>query len=327
MKKSIIVFFAAAAFLVFGFTAHADKPVDENRMPFGNGFPSGYHYNLNLLGKQGHFTCPSPEYVDGTQVYGNVIFIPRDQGLDLITILMESGKKGPKGAQNTSVLEVTDWCTESFPDSGSGRGDGAILRLPQNDKGYAVYARITGKPDKYGEPTATIVPELNYVEDEAGNDLVLLGLVDRNGTAKFTSDGETLYRTSTDTSTKGKGVQKATKLTDLFEWTGEVCYIQPDYDLYCEGECTPLDLCCVDVDLDGIYEKCNSLTDVGVIIDDTTVECPAADINGDPYISLVAQCMTHNNEWIFNIADFVGYLWNLDNTGSYNIQVRFYPVN
>jgi hypothetical protein len=131
MKKSIILFVAAVTFIAPEITAHAGKPVDENGMPFGNGFPSGYHYNLNILGKQGHFTCPPPEYVDGTQAYGNVIFIPRDQGNDSITIL-----------------------TESFPDSSSGRGD------------------------------------------EAGNDLILLGLVDCSGTVTFSSDGITLNRTS-----------------------------------------------------------------------------------------------------------------------------------
>jgi hypothetical protein len=75
MKKSIIICITAVSFFALGFTAHAGKPVDEKGMPFGNGFPSGYHYNLNILGKQDNFTCPQPEYVDGMQVYGNVIFI------------------------------------------------------------------------------------------------------------------------------------------------------------------------------------------------------------------------------------------------------------
>ena len=65
-------------------------------------------------------------------------------------------------------------------------------------KGYAVCASITEKPDKYGEPTATIAPDLSYVEDEAGNDPILLGLVDRSGTATFSSDGIILNRASTE---------------------------------------------------------------------------------------------------------------------------------
>jgi len=71
---------------------------------------------------------------------------------------------------------VTDWCTESFPDAGAVTGDGAMFRLPANAGGYAVYARITGKPGGDGEPTVTFNQgEFTYVEDESGNDLILVG--------------------------------------------------------------------------------------------------------------------------------------------------------
>jgi hypothetical protein len=232
MKQTFILIVTMIVLVSFGLTAHAAKPVDKDGVPFGNGFPSGSHFNLNIIGKKDAFSCPPPEFVDGMQIYGNVIFIPREQGSDPITILMESGKKGPKGAQNTSVLQVTDWCTESFPDYDQNKGDSGVLRLPQHDGGYAVYARITGKPKEYGDPTVEIAPGLAYVEDETGNDLILLGLVDRSGTSTFSSDGITLTRTSTDSTVSGKGVQKATNLTSLFEWSGEVCYVQDDYDLY-----------------------------------------------------------------------------------------------
>ena len=327
MKKTYHFVLSMILLLSFVLTAHAVKPVDDNGVPFGNGFPSGPHFNLNIIGKKDVFSCPPPEIIDGEQVYGNVIFIPRDQGNDPITILMESGKKGPKGAQDTAVLEVTDWCTESFPDYNQNKGDSGVLRLPQNDKGYAVYARITGKPKQVGEPSVEISPGLAYIEDESGNDLILLGLVDRSGTATFSSDGITMTRTSTDSSISGKGVQKATNLTSLFEWSGEVCYLQDDYDLYCaDGECTPMDLCCVDETLDGVYENCDLLTDVGEVIDGTTIQCPAFDPYGFPYLTVTAQCKSYQNEWVFNISDFVGYLWDLDSTGSYVIQIRFYPL-
>lgn len=306
--------------------AHAVKPVDETGVPFGNGFPSGPHFNLNLIGKKANFICPPPEFdpLTGEQLFGNVVFIPRDQGTDPITLLMESGAKGPKGAPTTATLEVTDWCTESFPDSGQPQGDPGVLRLPANANGYAVYARITGKPGSDGEPTATIVSDLFYVQDEAGNDLILLGLVDRNGTATFTSDGEILYRTSTDGS-KGKGVQKATNVTPLFEWTGEVCYVQSDVTMYCSDAlgndlCTDLALCCVDADANGVYEACSLLSDVGVLQLDGSLLCPVDSI------AVTAQCRSYENAWVFNIADFVGVLWELDTTGSYVIQVRFYPL-
>ncbi len=139
-----LIFVAAAPM-----TAQAAKPVDSAGVPFGNGFPSGAHFNLNMIGKKANFTCPAPEFDPDTneQLYGNVIFIPREQGTDPINILVESGNKGPKGAVDTNTLEVPDWCTESFADSGGpGMGDPAIFRLPANGAGYAVYARITGKP-------------------------------------------------------------------------------------------------------------------------------------------------------------------------------------
>ena len=215
VKKPIFVFCIGSLLTLCALSASAAKPVDGDGIPFGNGAPSGHHYNLILLGKQAHFACSAPHYDEfGNQVYGNVIFMPREQGNDPITILMESGAKGPKGNVGASVLEVIDWCTESFPDYGENQGDQAVLRLPKADA-YAVYARILGKPGDDGEPSAHLAPDLAYVEDESGTDLVLLGLVDRNGTATFSSDGETIYRTSTDSSRRGRGAQKFTNLTAL----------------------------------------------------------------------------------------------------------------
>ncbi len=345
MKRTAMLGLIVVVLLAIAIPAGAKKPVDDNGVPFGNGFPSGGHFNLNIIAKKnnndnGNFTCPGPKYDPcnpSQQIYGNVIFIPRIQGTDPITILMESGKKGPKGAGEIEVLQVTDWCSESFPDDGGpGKGDSAILRLPANDKGYAVYARITGKPGEDGEPNATISPGLVYVKDEAGRDLILLGLVDRQGVSTFTSDANTIYRTTIEAPSSGKGgkgVQKASNMTALFEWTGEVCYVQEDSNLYCENEfgefiCSLLDLCCVDSDLDGVYELCDLLTDVGVIdpCDPGNIICPLVDSNDNPYLPVTAECRSYENEWIFNIADFVGYLWDIDSSGAYVIQVRFYPL-
>ncbi|MHC4619064.1 MAG: hypothetical protein ACYTEQ_15070 [Planctomycetota bacterium] len=337
MKNAVTLGLVGGALLAFAVPANAVKPVDDHNVPFGNGFPSGKHFNLNLIAKKDHFTCPEPQYdpCTGQQVYGNVIFIPRGQGNDPITVLMESGRKGPKGAQGISVPPVTDWCTESFPDYGSNKGDCAVIRLPANDKGYAVYARITGKPADHGDPNLTITPDLVYVEDEAGNDLILLGLVDRQGIATFASDGVTITRTDIDTPASGKpgkGAQKATNVTALFQWTGEVCYVQPDSYIYCEDEygnyiCSPLDLCCVDQEGDSVYEHCELLTDVGVLAPDgTTLLCPLSDPDGYPYLPITADCRSYENEWVFNIADFVGYLWDIDSTGPYVIKVQFYPL-
>jgi len=333
MRHTIIVALIGMMLLAFVSPASAKKPVDDNGIPFGNGFPSGEHFNLNIIAKKDNFNCPPTEIDPCTlePIYGNVIFIPRVQGNDPITILMESGRKGSKKFPGLTVLQVTDWCSESFPNDGSPKGDSAVVQIPANENGYAVYARITGKPgDGPGDPNVTIDPNLVYVEDEAGNDLILLGLVGKDGgITKFASDSNTIYRTSIAPSTKGKGVQKAIDLTPLFEWSGEVCYVQEDSNLYCDDfDCTEYDLCCVDANDDGIYERCDPLDDVGIPdpCDPCAVVCPLKDINDVNYIPVTAQCVTYQDWWVFNIADFVGYLWDIDTTGAYVIQVRFYPL-
>jgi hypothetical protein len=332
-RSSLAISVSAVIFAMAALPAQAAKPSDPaTGLPYGNGFPSGSHFNLNLLGKNDTFACPAPEYDElGNQVFGKVIFFPRVQGNDPISVLMESGTKGPKGATGTTSLEVTDWCTESFPDYGQNTGDGAVLRLPANAAGYAVYGRLTGKPPKEGETTVSITPDLVYVSDEAGNDLVLLGIVDSDGIATFSMTGATLNRT--DSTTSGKGVRKATNLTGLFEWSGEACYVQADVTNYCYDEggnyiCSTQDLCCADVDpADGIYEACGLLADVGVDDGSGVLSCPS-DPTVEPYLPLAvsSECRSYENEWVFNIGDFVGYLWDLDSTGAYVVQIRFYPL-
>ena len=163
-------------------------------------------------------------------------------------------------------------------------------------------------------PTVPITPTLAYVEDETGHDLVMLELVDSTGV--FTWDGAGLART--DPAKKGRGVQKATGITAVFHWWGSVCCIQSDWDLYCDTSCQRRDLCCSDLSdpPDGIYDTCSD----PVCEEGIGCSCP------DGSEPVEAQCRTYDDTWVFNIADFVGYLWELDTTGSYVIQVRFHPL-
>ncbi len=318
---TICVAFGLAAVFVSS-SAMAAKSADV--IDKSNGFPSGPHYNLNFNAKKSNFRCPEPVFDEyGNQLYGNVIFMPREQGSDQITVLMESGKKGPKSAPDTSTLEVTDWCTESFPNDGSdGVGDAASLRLPKNDAGYRVYARVLGKPGD-GTTSLTAIPGLVSVEDEYGNDLLYLGLVTDNG---FESASGTVYRTG---GGKGKGVQAATDITGLFEWSGEICYVQPDaIDLYCGEDgsaCESREMCCTDADGDGAYDSCDALADVGTDDGTGVLSCPAVNADGDAYLATATECRTYDDEWVFNIGDFVTSLWEISNDGSYRVQVRFYP--
>jgi len=74
---------------------------------------------------------------------------------------------------------------------------------------------------------------LVFVQDELGNDLILLGLVTSNGF-------ETPYRSVTRT----KGKSTALDITGLFLWSGDVCYFA---DTLCGDSCTDTQLCCVPV--------------------------------------------------------------------------------
>jgi hypothetical protein len=271
-----VLFVSMTAFV----TAYAMSQ-DENP----NGFPSGPHYNMNIIGKKVSFTCPAPELdpITGAPIYGNVVFVPESgQG---IQIYMQSGSTKGKAAAITE-LRVIDPCAGID-------GNGATVQLPPNAAGYRVYARALAKPTDY--PSMTILPSLVAAVDESGNDLMYLGLVTDRGFVR--SDGITVTRT------KGKSV--ATNVTGLFEWSGDVCYFTA-----LDGTYTETQKCVIDLDGDGIYDDAEAPVD-GV--------CPAG------YSLISTFCKTYEEEWVFNIADFVEYLWSLDNSGSKLVQIRFYP--
>ena len=69
--------------------------------------------------------------------------------------------------------------------------------------------------------------------------------------------------------------------------------------------------CCIDNEGDGIYEDCEDK-----VLDE---DCP------EGYVDVEAYCRSYTGEWVFNIADFVTYLWDTDNNGLKLLQVRFYP--
>ena len=116
-------------------------------------------------------------------------------------------------------------------------------------------------------------------------------------------------------------------LTDF----GDVCPGSEAEDL--------VDLCCVDTDLEVLgYEYCDLL---GEVVDPQTDDCPLVyDYFGEEldyervddvaYASVTAWCKTIDpSVWVFNIADFVGLLWDIEgpsNSGASVIKVRFYPL-
>ena len=312
----ISAFLIAATFIMTGSALATKLGQDVNP----NGFPSGPHYNLNIHGKKAEFKCPEQEYYlqiiecpDGTcgvynlnelvkdcpygytceltntPIYGNSIFIPEDgEGIE---VYMQSGKVGSKGKKAEALPQNELWAID--PCAGFD-GDGAVIQLPPGE--YDVYARALAKPTD--NPDMTVSPKLIAVEDESGNDLIWLGLVTDNG-----------FATPDVTFTRNKGKSKAINITGLFEWTGDVCYLTPDG--YCDdGTCSEKALCCVDNDGDGIYDECEEKVEE---------LCP------EGLVDVTAYCRSYTDKWVFNIADFVTYLWNTDNNGLKLLQVRFYP--
>lgn len=340
--------------------AHAGKPTKGDGSFLGNGYPSGPHYNMHFHGKGDTFTCPEPQYyyeitvdpIDGDefvvgdlvescpdsytcaltnqQIFGNVINMPRD-GTE-VQVLVESGRKGPKSSPDSSTLEVTDWCTKPFD------SDAAAFRLPKNADGYAVYSRVTGRPVD-GQTFEVLGRSLERVEIECDSDLedctnndvydvLLLGVVNETGVfIPLGGEGaEDFQRVDILDNRGGKGSKTATEVTSMFEFTGSVCYIYEE-DPACDGGvCEANELCCP-VDLNGNYtgscvDKDNSMFTDG----DLNQTCSFADDGITFWLDETFYCREYTGEWIFNIADFVDVLFDIRNNGSYNVNLRFYPL-
>jgi hypothetical protein len=330
MKKYFIYFmlFSVVLLLSFG-SAYATKPGEEVNP---NGFPSGPHYNLNIHGKKAEFTCPEQEYymeitacpgdlcgeyelgqlvetcpddftceLTNVPIYGNSIFVP-ENGED-IEIYMQSGKAGGKGNKAEALPQNELWAIDPCAVFD---GDGAIIQLPPGE--YDVYARALAKPTD--NPDMTVTPEVVAAEDEYGSDLVYLGLLTSTG-----------FQTPTETFTRNKGKSTAIPITGLFNWTGTVCYIEMPAGY--TGETTTH--CCHDYELDGIYDYCCFDEDESGTYEES--EC-SGDLTGFEAVECTeidTYCNEYTDQWVFNIADFVNYLWKADNNGLKLLQVRFYP--
>jgi hypothetical protein len=348
MKKLIMssLLFCSMMFFVAG-SAFAVKPGADGDPPVNpNGFPAGVHFNLNIHGKKIDFSCPDPysgpdyngethsgkdygKYVsEGTEEdpiwvwkYSGSLFIPEgtvENPVGNIKILIETGKSGGKGKKNNALvpdsLVVTDPCT--FDD-----GE-AKFQLPPAKNGYWVFFRALAKPTD--DPSLTIEDAgVNFFEDKDGNVLLFYA-----GSLGKDFVDSTTNKTLTITRSKGKSV--AMNVTDLFNFSGNICFFDAED---CPGElgvdCLETPLCCELIDNgDGTFHYDNC------VLNDT-------DTNGDGFVDgldcndgttnvglepVVAFCKEFVNESIFNIADFVQFFYDLKNGGLKLLQVRFYPI-
>ena len=147
-----------------------------------------------------------------------------------------------------------------------------------------------------------------FVEDEFGNDLLVLGLV---------TDGE--WQTPQDTLTRTKGKTTAVDITGLFLWSGSVCYFDPANYCTDADPCeTTKQLCCIDSDSNGYYEVCNEATQD---------EIDGFACAGLGYVLMTLGCQVYENKWVFNIGDYVGAEWETYADGNFKlVNIRFYPV-
>ena len=285
----VMAFLTAVGLVVLGSgsSAFAEKPQDV--IEWSNGFPSGAHFNLNIHGKKDRFSC------DGTSGGGSV-FVP-EYGYSEIDFVQN--KKS-----SVSELNVIDKC-------GYFDGNPALVQLPKGK--YQVYTRILAKPKKSDEPRQVIFyPKLVEACNDTGepefgdgvscDDSFLMGEGIITSGGVFDLESQELIRY--------KGRSKAVDITDLFQWSGFAC--DQAFDTDGDGEITIADLSTDDLDLDGYQD--------GDLDKD-------GDIDGDDLaLYLAANCVSFQNEWVFNIADLIIYGWDYKNNGSKLVQTRFYPV-
>ncbi len=379
MKKLITSSLLLCSMMLFATgSALAGKPREGTDGPYyGNGYPSGKHYNLNIIGKKDGFVgpCPYPKPVFNAEPpyevidyeYGNVVFIPEWTETDDGTyprIIMQSGKKNGRGSKNEALnlletLTVIDPCTEPFfdglaDDDEDGECDGyegstdpAVLQLPPHEPGYDVYIRAHGTPTSdpdNPDSDLQITPGILLVEDGDGNALYYAGTVTEN--TLESPNGITRFRGKTETR----------DITEMFYFVGDICYW---VDTDCGDGCDHQYLCSEEIEGELVYSEttvnCGDwLQGEEVVSEETIYFCflddlivngeydegetreDREDTNGDSVIDgddlcggTIAYCKTYtaaDEQWIFNIADFVEYFWDIDyNKGVKLVQVRFYP--
>ena len=122
-------------------------------------------------------------------------------------------------------------------------------------------------------------------------------------------------------------------------WSGAICYFDPySYDnsgnpvySYCGDypaidQCDVNNLCCVDIEPDSVYDDCALFDSVAIDTDGDTIPDSCPDTLPLEVEAFCREYDVTEQQWIFNISDFVGLVWDIGNNGSYNIQIRFYPL-
>lgn len=321
---TISIIFAGAWSVQDNILADAAKPqkngAGKDVIALSNGYPSGPHFNLNVHGKK-------IDWQGACDPGGKSVFIPEftDQATDPQTIQIFSNKKS-----SVTNLWAKDPCTEEFDN------DPAKVQLPSKDengeaiKKYFVFARTAAKPNNgnNGQDSNILLTPNPILEacnqdalndpnndfgnldscfDENGNlvDVIVLGLVTNDGAFKV--ENQKFVRIND--SSPGKGIKKAIDITGMFLWTGAVC---PDS---------------LDTDGNKVLEPADfGLTDAEV---DAMFGDGSAPLTDAEFLAFLAEnapeCVFHQDEWVFNVADLVVESIDIKNDGVKLFKVRFYP--
>lgn len=355
MKKiSLIILSVALVAMLFSsaLPVMAAKPpkngAGKNVIELSNGFPSGFHFNLNIHGKNPEtFTTPSPPPYDPP--YGNSIFIPEfTDPYGPITIECISDKKGvgteleviDPYAMPTSYKELNPTPPPEYiytPTNFENADDLAQFRLPykiQTDggvvdsNGYYVYGRILGKPNnsakKDGDPSSIIVSPNPILQVDSEGAAFPLGLLTAQGSYEL--DGQEFIRfddTSSLPNGKGKGRSIAKNITDMFMWTGWVINGSLDTNDELESGDPDGQITYHDIPED-YYDGVNYNHDYNGdgIQDEADVHDWLTDLSLlDPSLARY-----YEDWWVFDIAEMVTQSWGIENDGTKLLQIRFYPV-
>ena len=205
MRKSMICFLAV--FLTIGMccgAALADKPIKDDGSYLGNGFPSGKHYTLNIIGVPHDKEVPT--MMDS---HRHTIFVPLSSGEDV--------------DRQVKIKYITNPLDNSFLviDGNATDDNEAIIQVPfeycddltagcEDLLSFMVFARGLGKP---GPDTGAIVTaECEYE----------LSVVDPDGTEGLTCEDTLLLGEFEVTRPRKKPITK--DITDIFRATGCLDY-------------------------------------------------------------------------------------------------------
>jgi hypothetical protein len=302
---------------------------------YSNGFPSGFHSNLNIHGKKMDYIC------DPT-VGGNSIFIPLYSGGDEQNGYDASIEYVTNRKSFVSELTVLDRCSgfeNVVNDPSLDEPDPAKVQIPYEAQGYYVFGRILAKPNSgkncKGETCPSNIILYPNIVKQACNDSGEIGdptfgeYTDCEGElALGLIVGENLYKPNPETevyerfdpdATKGKGKSKATDITRLFTYTGWVVDERLDVDE--NGVITIDDVPLGDYDSNiataDNHDYNNDRVEDG---DDVTAWLTWESVQDTP------MAWDFDTKWILNIADLVVTEQGLVNDGTKLLQLRFYPV-